>query len=73
MSQAEIELFLSGLFFGGVIDHAVLVLPHSERTAYGARAGIRGSWAFAGLDLGIAVLSYVLYRYLATPSNILSG
>lgn len=72
MSRAEIALFLSGLFFGGAIDHAILALLHSERTPYGARVDIRGNWAFAGLYFVIAVLGYVLYRHLGPRSNTLS-
>lgn len=72
MSRAEITLFLSGLFFGGAIDHAILALRRSERTPYGARVGIRGNWVFAGLDFVIAVVGYVLYRHLDPQSNRLS-
>lgn len=72
MSRAEIALFLSGLFFGGAIDHAILALLHSERTPYGARVGIKGNWTFAGLDFFLAVLGYVLYRHLGPPSHKLS-
>jgi hypothetical protein len=68
MPRAEIPLFLSGLFFGGAIDHAILALTRSEHTPYGARVGIRGNWAFAGLDLVISVWGYVLYRYLNARS-----
>lgn len=69
MSGAEIALFLSGLFFGGAIDHAILALLRSERTPYGARVGIKGNWAFAGLDLAIAVLGYRLYSHLGPWSK----
>jgi hypothetical protein len=72
MSRAEIALFLSGLFFGGAIDHAILALLHSERTLYGARVGTRGNWTFAGLDFIIAVLGYMIYRHLGPRSNRLS-
>ena len=72
MSPAATALFLSGLFFGGAIDHAILALLRSERTPYGARVGIRGNWALAGLDFFLAVLSYVLYRHLGPRLNKLS-
>ena len=72
MSRAEITLFLSGLFFGGAIDHVILALLHSERTPYGARVGIKGNWTFAGLDFFLAVLGYVLYRHLGPPLQKLS-
>jgi len=65
MSRAETALFLSGLFFGGAIDHAILALLRSERTSYGARVGIRGNWALAGLDFFLAV-SALLLEILAT-------
>ena len=69
MSRAEIALFLSGLFFGGAIDHAILVLLRSEHTPYGARVATKGNCAFAGLDFVIAVLGYILYQRLGPPSN----
>lgn len=69
MSRAEIALFLSGLFFGGAMDHTILALRHSEHTPYGARVGIKGNWAFAGLDLVIAILAYVLHCHLGPRSN----
>lgn len=72
MSRAEVALFLSGLFVGGAVDHAILALLRSERTPYGARVGIRGNWKFAGLDFLIAVVGYVLYRHLDPRSNRLS-
>lgn len=68
VSRAEIALFLSGLFFGGAMDHAILALLRSKRTPYGARVGIQGNWIFAILDLIIAVLGYILYRSLSERS-----
>lgn len=58
-------LFLSGLFFGGAIDHAILAVKGSETTPYGVRSGIMGNWALAGVDLSLAVILYVLHRWLA--------
>jgi hypothetical protein len=69
MSRAEVALFLSGLFFGGAMDHAILALLNSERTPYGPRIGIKGNWAFAALDLIIAIIGYVLYRRLSPRST----
>lgn len=69
MSRAETALFLSGLFFGGAIDHAILALLRSKHTPYGARVGVKGNWAFAGLDLVIAIVGYVLYSHLSPRSK----
>lgn len=69
MTRAEIALFLSGLFFGGAIDHAILALRHSKNTPYGAHVGILGNWAFAALDLAVAVVGYVLHRHFGHRSK----
>jgi hypothetical protein len=69
MLRAEVVLFLSGLFFRGAIDHAILALLDSERTPYGAHVGIFGNWAFAGLDLAIALVGYVFYRHFGPRSK----
>lgn len=69
MSRAEIALFLSGLFFGGAMDYAILALLRSEHTPYGARVSIKGNWAFAGFDLFIAVAGCVLYSQLVLRTN----
>lgn len=55
-------LFLSGLFFGGAVDHVLLALKRSAVTPYGVRAGVRGNWVLAALDGGLATLCYALYR-----------
>ena len=60
MSRAEIALFLSGLIFGGAMDHVILALLRSEYTRYGARVSSKGNWAFAG---------YVLYSRISLPTN----
>ncbi|HZQ06859.1 MAG TPA: hypothetical protein VFD70_09795 [Anaerolineae bacterium] len=64
MNGSQIALFLSGLFFGGAIDHIILELKRSELTAYGVRSGVRGNWALAALDFGLAVAGYVLHQRL---------
>jgi len=69
MSRAEIALFLSGLFFGGMLDHAILAVLHLENTPYGVHVGVAGNWAFAGIDFLIATAGYALYRRLSPRSN----
>lgn len=65
MNWQKTALFLSGLFFGGAIDHAILAVKGSETTPYGVRSGIIGNWALAGVDLSLAIILYVLDRWLA--------
>jgi hypothetical protein len=43
MRWAKVALFLSGLFFGGAVDHAILGLSGSGVTPYGMRAGVAGN------------------------------
>jgi hypothetical protein len=57
-------LFLSGLFFGGALDHAILALKGETRTPYGVAAGVRGNWAFAALDAALALAAYRVSRRL---------
>jgi len=38
MMWSKIALFLSGLFFGGAIDHPILALTDSEYTPYGVHS-----------------------------------
>jgi hypothetical protein len=42
----------------------ILAAKGSEITPYGVHSGIIGNWALAGLDLGLAIVLYVLYRWL---------
>ena len=65
MNWQKTALFLSGLYFGGAIDHVILALKGSETTPYGVHSGIIGNWAFAGVDLSLAAVLYVLHRWLA--------
>lgn len=64
MSIAKAALFLSGLFFGGLIDHVILALAGFETTPFGVAAGVMGNWLFAGLDAGIAALLLMLHLRL---------
>ena len=72
MTRAEFALFLSGLFFGGAVDHVILALRRSEHTPYGRRVGIRGNWLLAGFDLAIAMVGYIIHSYLGSRSKTLS-
>ena len=58
MNWQKTALFLSGLFFGGAIDHTILALKGSETTPYGVRSGTVGTWALAGVDLSLAACIY---------------
>ncbi len=64
MNRSELALFGSGIFFGGAVDHVILAAKGSEITPYGVHSDIVGNWMFAGLDLGLAVSLYILYRWL---------
>jgi hypothetical protein len=64
MNWPKITLFLSGLFFGGAIDHVILAVMGSDITPYGFRSGLWGNWALAGLDMGVTVLLYTMHRRL---------
>lgn len=60
--QAKLALFLSGLFFGGAIDHAILAVMRSDLTPYGSHVGVAGNWGFAALDVGLAATLYWAHR-----------
>ncbi len=64
MNLSEIALFLSGLFFGGAVDHAILAMKRSELTPYGLAFGVKGNWGLAGFDFVLALVSYALHRRL---------
>ena len=66
MTRAKLTLFLSGLFFGGAIDHAILAILGRDVTPYGWHSGIVGNWLLAGFDLALAA---GLYRYHATKER----
>jgi hypothetical protein len=62
MNLSKLALFLSGLFFGGAIDHAILGGLGREVTPYGLESGVAGNWLLAGLDLVLAAGLYVVHR-----------
>jgi hypothetical protein len=61
-SLANLTLFLSGLFAGGVLDHGLLALQGSEVTSYNFHVGVMGNWAFMLMDGSIAVALFLLHR-----------
>ncbi len=74
MAKATIKqkgsLFLSGLFFGGAIDHVILALINSPLTPYGLKLGVIGNWGIAALDLVIACILYALHHSLESAKTI---
>ena len=64
MTLAKASLFLSGLFFGGGLDHILLALRGETETHYGFEAGVAGNWAFAAFDLMLTAALYLLHRRL---------
>jgi hypothetical protein len=62
MNISKLALFLSGLFFGGAIDHAILGSLGRTVTPYGLESGVAGNWLLAGLDLVLAVGLYRVHR-----------
>ena len=62
MNLSKFALFLSGLFFGGAIDHAILGGLGREVTPYGLESGVAGNWLLAGLDLVLAAGLYAVHR-----------
>lgn len=62
MSVAKISLFLSGLFFGGALDHAILGSLGRDVTPYGWQLGVAGNWLLGALDLAIAAGLYAFHR-----------
>lgn len=55
-------LFLSGLFFGGAIDHGILAAMGSPLTPYGVSVGVRGNWLLTLLDLAATLAFFGLYH-----------
>ena len=64
MHWTKIALFLSGLFFGGAIDHAILASMGSGVTPYGMHSGVAGNLGLAAVDSVLAVLLYLTHRRL---------
>ena len=64
LNRCKLMLFLSGLFFGGAIDHLILAGKGSKYTLYGIRSGRSGNWLLAIVDGGLAILFYLLQNRL---------
>jgi hypothetical protein len=56
-----LALFASGLFFGGAVDHVVLLVLNSPQSAWGFRVGIGGNAALAALDFTLAGALFAFY------------
>jgi hypothetical protein len=69
MNISKLALFLSGLFFGGAIDHVILGSLRRDVTPYGVESGVMGNWLLAGLDL---LLAAGLYRLHRSRDNVVS-
>jgi hypothetical protein len=57
----RLALFMSGLFFGGGLDHVIFILMNSPTSHYGLRVGLPGQAGFAVLDMSVAGLLYMLH------------
>jgi hypothetical protein len=66
----RLPLFLSGLFFGGGLDHLLFILLESPTSHYGLRIGVAGQMGFAALDLSVAALLYLLHVRWSRASAI---
>ena len=64
MNRCKVMLFLSGLFFGGAIDHLILAGMGSKYTPYGVRSGRSGNLLLAIVDGSLAILLYLLHDRL---------
>jgi len=58
-------LFLSGLFFGGTIDHVVFALINSP-APYGIKLGLQGNLLMAFFDLLIASTLLLIFKRKVT-------
>jgi hypothetical protein len=59
---SKVALFGAGIFFGGAVDHLVLVGMHSVLTPYGVRVGVSGNAGLAVLDIVISIGLLVVHR-----------
>ena len=64
MNLAKLSLFVSGLFFGGAIDHVILAVKGDSLTPYGVTVGVTGNWALAAIDLLLTVGLFWVHRRL---------
>ncbi|HLF54031.1 MAG TPA: hypothetical protein VI544_02520 [Candidatus Nanoarchaeia archaeon] len=58
MKWKYFSLFLSGVFFGGAIDHLILAMMNYPLTPYGVELGITGNWMLFVFDAVIALLLF---------------
>jgi hypothetical protein len=61
---SKAAIFLSGLFFGGAIDHVILAFAGRSDTPYGVPVGTFGNWVMATLDLLLTVVLWNAPRLL---------
>jgi hypothetical protein len=72
--RMRLSLFLSGLFFGGGLDHMILLASGSPRTHYGLTVSPAGQLFFASLDFGLATVLYLLHlRWSRSSPAVSSG
>jgi hypothetical protein len=69
MNWQKLALFVSGLFFGGAVDHLILAVRRSKFTPYGIPVGTIGNWELAMLDGGIAAFLYWIHYRLDTTNG----
>jgi hypothetical protein len=62
-------LFLSGLFFGGGLDHLIFIAMGDKTSHYGMPVGPRGHLGFALLDFGLAAVLYVQHSRWTNAST----
>ena len=55
MKLVHWSLFVSGIFFGGTVDHLLFALTKSPVTPYGIRLGVAGNWWMAVFDLVVTI------------------
>jgi hypothetical protein len=58
--RPKLALFLSGLFFGGGLDHLIFIAMNSPISHYGLHVGVSGQLGFAALDFSIAAVLFKL-------------
>jgi hypothetical protein len=54
--------FLSGLFFGGAMDHSILALRKKKTTPNDVKVGVKGNWLVSLFDVFLAVLLFSHYH-----------
>jgi hypothetical protein len=54
-------LFVSGLFFGGTIDHIIFAIIGSS-APYGVKLGLSGNLLMALFDFVVALVLYLIFK-----------